>query len=94
MSWAGARTLNTTNSICSDFCVPSEVADQEGVKWFSAHMLVPELPLRAEGKREGGRCWEGGSRAEHADNGEVVSLATTALWMVSDQSTTEYEVSD
>ena len=88
------RTLNTANSVCSDLRVPSEVADQEGVKWFSAHTLVPELPLRAEGKRRGGRYWEGGSRAKHADNGEVVSLATTVLWMVSDQSTTGYEVPD
>lgn len=32
--------------------------------------------------------------AECTDNKEMVSLATAALWKVSDKSTTEYKVSD
>lgn len=32
--------------------------------------------------------------AECTDNKEMVSLATTALWKVSDKSTTGYKVSD
>lgn len=46
-----------------------------------------------EMEREG-RWREGRSGAECEDNGDAVSLATTALWMVSDKSTTGYKVSD
>lgn len=70
---------------------------REWGKWLSTRHVAPELPLepRKNGKREKEESWrDGGSRAECKDNGEVVSLATTALWMVSDKSTTGYKVSD
>lgn len=53
------------------------------------------LRPRENGEMEREERWrEGGSRAKCEDVGEVVSLATTALWMVSDKSTTGYKVSD
>lgn len=74
-------------------CAPrgSGVSGSALVMWHRSCPLEP----RKNGEREKEESWrDGGSRAECKDNGEVVSLATTALWMVSDKSTTGYKVSD